>query len=517
MVATGGRCVTARPDVLVVGAGPTGLATALCAYDHGATVRIVERRPAAFRPSRALILHARTLEVLRPAGVVEALLDRADIAPRALLRLGTRTVPVTLAGFDWRDTQFAHLTLIRQMEVENVLAGALGDRGVAIERGTELVGMRDVGPVDGVSVSLRTLSGTALAGCRFLVGCDGAGSTVRGLARIGWQGRPYREEIVLADLELSCDLPPGVAHVVAGRRGVLFIFAQGERATWRLLATRPAVDAPEAVVGRDELQRLLDDAGLPARISAVGWSERVRVQHRIASRYRQGNVFLAGDAAHTHSPAAAQGLNTGIQDAANLGWKLAFAPYSSAAAAVLGSYGQERRPVARRVVALTHLAFWAEAGTGPAASFLRGILAPLAAPVMPTVLRRGRAVARVGRVLSQLDTGYPDGALAVDDGPPWPRGPRAGERVPDAMVTCGGRRLSLHRLLGCPGVHVLLPRDSHEPDLRLRAPFGHVHRLTDTPGSGVLVVRPDGHVGYRSATVDDGRLGAWLAAAGALR
>jgi 2-polyprenyl-6-methoxyphenol hydroxylase-like FAD-dependent oxidoreductase len=502
--------VTSRPDILVVGAGPAGLATALYAHDHGAVVRIVERRPEMFRPSRALVLHARTLEVLRPTGVVGALLDRADTTPRAVLRLGTRTVPVTLAGFGWRDTPYPHLTLIRQMELENVLADALRRRGVPIERGTELVGLKDLGPSAGVAAVLRSPRGIERTGCRFLVGCDGASSSVRGLAGVGWVGRSYREEIVLADLELSGELAPGMAHVVAGREGVLFVFAQGERAAWRMLATRPA-DAG-AGVERDELQRLLDDAGLPARIVAVGWSERVRVQHRIASRYRHGAVFLAGDAAHTHSPAAAQGLNTGIQDAANLGWKLAFAPHSSAGTALVDSYEGERRPVARRVLALTHQAFRAEAGTGPVASFLRGTVVPLAAPVLPPALRRTWLVGRVARLLSQLDRRYPSGRLAVDHGPPWPLAPRPGERLPDGAVSCDGRPTTLHALLAHPGVHVLLGREAPVSGLRLRAPFAHLHRLTQ-PGSGVLVVRPDGHVGYRGATVDD-RLFAWLATVG---
>lgn len=203
--------MTARPDVLVVGAGPTGLATALYAHDHGAAVRIVERRPEAFRPSRALVLHARTLEVLRPLGVVGALLDRADTTPRALLRLGARTVAVTLAGFGWRDTAYPHLTLIRQMEVENVLADALRRRGVPIERGTELIGLADRGPGAGVAAVLRSPRGVERAGCRFLAGCDGAAGSVRRLAGVGWRGRPYREEIVLADLELTGELAPGVA------------------------------------------------------------------------------------------------------------------------------------------------------------------------------------------------------------------------------------------------------------------------------------------------------------------
>jgi len=135
--------VTCTADILVVGAGPAGLALALQAHDHGAAVRVIDRRPGADRPSRALILHSRTLEVLRPLGVTQALLARADIAPTTDLQLGSRIIRVTLADLALPDTAFPHLSLIRQMDVERVLAEALADRGVQVERGTELAGVHD--------------------------------------------------------------------------------------------------------------------------------------------------------------------------------------------------------------------------------------------------------------------------------------------------------------------------------------------------------------------------------------
>ena len=144
---------------------------------------------------------------------------------------------------------------------------------------------------------------------------------------------------MLADVELDGTCAGGVAHVVAGRRGLLFVFALGERATWRLLATRPAapgaaaVRAPGPPVPAAELQALLDDAGLDARITDLAWSARFRLQHRLAARFRRGRLFLAGDAAHAYSPATGQGMNTGIQDAVNLGWKLAFAACAATARA----------------------------------------------------------------------------------------------------------------------------------------------------------------------------------------
>ena len=230
--------MTGPADILVAGAGPAGLALALQAHDHGAVVRVVERRPEAFRPSRALILHARTLEVLRPLGVTQALLARADIAPAADLRLGARVIRITLADLALPDTAFPHLSLILQMDVERVLAQALTDRGVEVERGTELADVRD-GP-DGVRATLRSPAGAKEAVFGFVAGCDGPASIVRTQAGIGWPGRPYPVEILLADAELQGDLADDAAQVVAGRRGLLFAFRLGERATWRLLATQPA-------------------------------------------------------------------------------------------------------------------------------------------------------------------------------------------------------------------------------------------------------------------------------------
>src|SRR5690242_3347058 len=156
--ASGMHRMNESADILVAGAGPAGLTLALQAHDHGAIVRVIDRRPEAARPSRALILHSRTLEVLRPLGVTQALLARADIAPRADLRLGSRMVRVTLDGLALPDTAFPHLSLIRQMDVERVLAQALADRGVRVERGTELAGVCG-GPED-VRATLRSPAGT---------------------------------------------------------------------------------------------------------------------------------------------------------------------------------------------------------------------------------------------------------------------------------------------------------------------------------------------------------------------
>lgn len=506
-------------DVLVVGAGPTGLTAALQAHLHGARVRVVERRPDALRPSRAMVVHPRTLELLRPLGVTDALLERADRDPGLVLHLGRRAVGVHLGDLALRGTEFPHLTVVRQSVVEEVLAGALAARGVQVERGVELVDLTTGD--EGAWATLERGSVAEGVRARFLVGCDGAASTVRSSVGIGWRGGAYREEVVLADLELEGALTSRLHHVAAARHGVVFLFARGERATWRMLATRPAgpgARSPgqpgEEVPGAD-LQELLDGAGLGVTVRQVAWSASVRLERRLADAFASGPLFLAGDAAHTHSPAAAQGMNTGIADAVNVGWKLALASRHPGRPALLDSYDDERRPVARQVLALTHAAFTAEASTRLVPSLARGTVAPLAAPLLPHLVRRQALVAAVVRVLSQSWVRYGGSALSVEGVPGGP-GPRPGDRLPDEQVLVDGRRVGLHEVVARPGVHVLVASGAAAPVGELAGPLVTVRRIASWPGRGLSVVRPDGHVGLRSAVVDTDALRGWLSLAGAV-
>jgi hypothetical protein len=260
----------------------------------------------------------------------------------------------------------------------------------------------------------------------------------------------------------------------------------------------------------------VDGAGLRARISEVAWSARVPLQHRLAGRFRQGRLYLAGDAAHAWSPAVGQGMNTGIQDAINLGWKLAFAPFAADPVALLDSYEHERRPVARQLLALTHVTFWAEASAGPLPSLLRGVVAPLAAPAVPALLRQRRLVAAVVRLASRLDLAYRDSPLSLEGGSRPAGGSRPGRRLPDATVSVGGRRARLHQLLVEPGVHVVLHRDADPVERLAVGPHVTFHRLESEPGTGLVAVRPDGYVGFRCRTAEVAPLQAWLARIGAL-
>jgi hypothetical protein len=347
---------------------------------------------------------------------------------------------------------------------------------------------------------------------------------VRRSAGVDWQGGSYRQKVLLADVALDGELDAGVAHAVPAPEGVLLLFPLGERAAWRLIATRPRNDTDRDAAGQldewsvpfEDIRTIIDRSGLGARLTDVAWSSAVPIQHRIASRYRSESVFVVGDAAHCHSPAGGQGMNMGIQDAVNLGWKLGLAARAdsrrrAAADFLLDSYESERRPVGRRVLAMTDMLFWAEAGTDPVASFARSVLAPVAAPAIPFLLARRRLVARGVRVLSQLVTSYRRSPLSIEDTPLGRQGSRPGERMPDQTVSVQGRRLQMHELLATSGFDLLLEQGSPSPQVGVDHSVVRVHRIEDWKGAGVVIVRPDGYVGYRSAIADGDRIREWLA------
>jgi FAD binding domain len=291
------------------------------------------------------------------------------------------------------------------------------------------------------------------------------------------------------------------------------------------LVMRPLDDPtpPDAAVTLDEVQALADNyTGGAVLVHDPVWMTNFRLHHRAATHYRAGRVLLAGDAAHIHSPAGAQGMNTGIQDAVNLGWKLAHTLRGLANPAVLDTYEPERAPVGRRVLRFTDRAFTIATSTNPIVRFIRTRIAPALIP-LALKPRAGRAYAF--RTVSQLAIRYRTSPLSVN-GPDSPRrGPRAGDRLPDAPVVQNGQKTSLHSAIATPGWHLLLcgpvdtwPADEVANISQRYAGLVSVHYLSTTSAPGILydsggrvlrrlglapdhtavfLVRPDGHVGYR--------------------
>jgi hypothetical protein len=329
-----------------------------------------------------------------------------------------------------------------------------------------------------------------------------------------------------------------VAYAYLGRQGILFFFPLGEPTTWRVIGMLPSEGREETGALRlAELQGLVDDfAQPPILLRDPAWLTRFGLAHRQATRYRSGRVFLAGDAAHVHSPAGAQGMNTGIQDAWNLGWKLALVSKGIARPELLDSYHAERWPIGRSVLRLSDRAFTAGTSTGAITGAVRTQLAPR---LLPLIARLPRLRALAFRTISELAVNHRR-SPAVAEGDSSPRGgPRAGDRLPDARVTKDGRACWLHEALGPPTYHLLLcgPTASWDDDEVKRftdhwSKVVTVNRLTADAGPDVLhdegdalrrlgagggaqyLVRPDGHVAFRSARNDlvqaSGYLQRWI-------
>ncbi|MBO0680287.1 FAD-dependent monooxygenase [Mycolicibacterium sp. S2-37] len=330
-------------DVLVVGAGPTGL-TLACALAHrGVCAGVVDRQAEGANESRAAVVNARSLEVLEPLGVAEPLMRTGIQAPRFSIRDGARRL--IEVDFSALPTAYPFSLMTPQATTEAVLSRRLTELGGRVLRPKALAGLRQGD--DGVTAEFT--DGDVMR-ARFTVGADGIHSTVRARTGIGFRGGHYDENFALADVLLSGDAPAEEVILFWAAAG-LTVVAPLPGGVHRIVA--PVPEAPEQP-SPSFIQHLLDERGSGAgrmRVGEVVWGSRFRVQHRVADTFRAGRVLLAGDAAHVHSPAGGQGMNLGIQDAVALGDALSAALDGSDAA--LGEYSSVRRPIAEGVVAMT--------------------------------------------------------------------------------------------------------------------------------------------------------------------
>ncbi|MCB8901723.1 MULTISPECIES: FAD-dependent monooxygenase [unclassified Streptomyces] len=428
-------------DVLIVGAGPVGLSAAAELRRHGVRCRLVDRLPARLPYAKAVGIQPRTLELWDRMGLIRAVLEAA-VPMRGQLTYVNGAVAARIALELPPDVPYGFAAL-PQYETERLLEEYVAGLGTSIERGTEIVSF--VQDPDGVTALLRSASGlTEELRVPYLIGCDGAHSVVRKTLGLSYEGGAFPEAYMLGDVvaESDWDLPEGYAlrceHRAAdgSLNDVLVCIPLPGAGRYRMSMkvppepAEPADAAPAAQPPRSgspsdglahglqggrgpelsRLQAVVDRlAPGPARLSDLRWSSVFRISHRIVGRYGEGRVFVAGDAAHIHPPTGAQGMNTGIQDAANLAWKLALVVKGEAGPALLGSYDAERRPVGEEVVGRT------------VRHATRGIESD--PDDLTTLLLRE----------AQLLVGYRDGPLA---GAPYgPVGaPQPGDLAPD----CGG-------------------------------------------------------------------------------
>jgi 6-methylpretetramide 4-monooxygenase / 4-hydroxy-6-methylpretetramide 12a-monooxygenase len=427
-------------DVLVAGAGPVGLTLAHELVRRGVRVRVVDARPGPATTSRAIATHPRTLEIYHQMGIVDKALPLGQrITAFTLFQRGRR---LTRLEADYRKmpTRFPFTLTISQVSTEKVLRDALTGLGVTVEWGVRLGDFEHDG--DGVRARLDHADGTVeWTDVPWLAGCDGGHSLVRKKLGLRLAGESS-ETWMLADTQVETDLPRNSIYWVRTEGVTMMMVPLVEPGRWRLLDTADAEHDSEPVRVAERFGRMIS-AGIGAkfRVSVPDWVSVFTFQQRMISRMRVGRCLVAGDAAHVHSPASGQGMNTGIQEAYNLAWKLAMVVHGQAEEALLDTYTEERVPVGADLLRSTK--------TATRLIQLKNPVADRILPVFFAVVRNVAAVRRrmQGKILgnmSGLGVNYATAALSLGADDPG-EGPRPGERV--SRVTADDARSAACREL----------------------------------------------------------------------
>jgi 2-polyprenyl-6-methoxyphenol hydroxylase-like FAD-dependent oxidoreductase len=493
-----------QPQVLIVGAGPTGLVLALWLARAGVPFRLIEKNSGPGQASRAMAVQARTLEFYRQLGIADEVVAAGFRLDRLHLRNRVRELTVVPLGDIGSDiSPFPFVLSLPQDDHERLLAERLRLAGQCVEWDTELTAFTHGD--QGVRARLLKPGGEESWDGAYLCGCDGAHSAVRHILGVGFPGGAYDQPFYVADAEAEGPWSDHDFTAYVAERTFCLAFPVRQRGMFRFIGV-----VPEALRDRDDLQ--FDDVRAEVeqvtgtRVTRVNWFSAYRVHHRVADRFREARVFLSGDAGHVHSPAGGQGMNTGIGDAVNLAWKLAAVLGGRASPAVLDTYDSERIPFARSLVNTTDRVFEAVVGRGVFSRLVRSVFAPF---ILPLVLRFAAARRAQFRLVSQTRIAYRESPLS--DG--LAGEVRAGDRLPwvegaDNFSPLASLDWQIH-------VYGTAPAALRDFATGVNLP---VHEWPWTPAAShaglerdaLYLVRPDGHIGFARREADVEALRAYL-------
>ncbi|TPX17086.1 uncharacterized protein E0L32_003204 [Thyridium curvatum] len=485
----------ANVDVLIVGGGPTGMALALELSMQDVSYRIIDKAPVRSDKSRALVVQARTLELLNRHGTAKKLLSRGFELHGANLYTNKREAgTVSLDGLDMADTEFPFPLCVPQQETEHFLDECLAKYDKSIERPVIAKAITQDGA--GVTVKLENertgLSETLRV--RYVVGCDGAHSSVRHAGRFRFEGAPYPQTFILGDFHVSDSSLPRDRLLLCFGSATLAMFPLKE-GKWRLVTIHDGSKELQAhgTVLMDEQPTVDEFRALFAEMAPPGagtlhdptWLAKYHLHHRVADQYRDGRLFVAGDASNIHSPAGGQGMNTGMQDAFNLGWKLGRVLRGEARDALLDTYDAERRPVGQNVVDTTDRMFSYATWQNPVWRMCRNLLLPW---VLPWLTNSAKRRAAGLRYISELTINYRGSSVVYTAG--GFSGPvEGGDRLRDGKLrSASGDVVMLQSLCDGPSSHLLLFAGVGQGPLRSEEFAGFEAKLSKTDNH-VKVIR----------------------------
>ncbi|WP_257658606.1 FAD-dependent monooxygenase [Parapedobacter lycopersici] len=508
--------IAKHTDALIVGAGPSGLMMAAQLLRFGIQPTIIDAKPGPDRTSKAIAVHARTLELLRQLGLADQLL--ADGFPAYGIQVHGRKKRkgrIQFTDIDQPHTAFPFVLLVGQEKTEKLLVDRLTAHACPVSWATRLLSLRQ----DDRSATVEVVQNDVVQRwqCKWLIGADGANSTVRDCLKIPFEGKRYPGEFFLADVHIT-GVQNRLINFFLPRKSLLGIFPLAGEGRYRLVGMLPEMEnRPSGLaINYADIKPLVDEAvGLALPVSQCLWISRFAVHRRMAEQFARQRCFLIGDAAHIHAPIGGQGMNSGIQDAVNLAWKLAGVISGRTAPRILHSYERERMPVARSIIRATDGAFGLGMRLRDRLSPLRDLLLTIG---MRYIGRNPRLLQKLFDTAAQLAINYRKAGLAVHHA--TGRRVQAGDRLPFLSVFDEKTKTQtdLHRWCEKPGfVLLLLGTISHHhlhivgQWMRQKYPREmHLYYLPYSPrnqpvfdafeikpdGTKTVLIRPDMHIGY---------------------
>lgn len=479
--------MAASDPILIVGAGPTGLSLALFLHNLGLPFRIIEKNEKANELSKAMGIQPRTLEIFEMLGIVEQFIE---IGRRVQsVQFWTNGMCAAKMSYEQLPTSYPYVLIVPQNEIERILQAELKKRKIKIERGKELISLYAGGDVP--TAVIQEDDEQEELHPSFVIGCDGAHSAVRHQCGFLFEGRQYAEAFTLGDVHLESPYPQEDMHIFfKGTNGPVALLPFAQRGKARIIISHPAGCGQSPLIpgepAEKQLQQSIDGRGLGTiKIESAEWLSDFHIHKRISSKWQKGRVFVAGDAAHIHSPLGGQGLNTGIQDAWNLAWKLLFSLKLGAKDPLLKSYQKERLAIGKQVLAisnrLTNLAVTKYNWLGRVRNWaIRNILS------RPCVTRM------IARRLSQLYFNYPSSPLTQKDYF-QNDGPLAGMRALDAPL----EGTTLFKRLETKCFTCLIFTGLKQSSTRIHEALALKQGLADRFGEKIIkcvIISPEGHI-----------------------